>query len=336
MPTNKNALLRYLTLDKCLRNTGRLYTLNDLIETCNDALAEANPESDGIRKRQLQDDLKFMRSEDGYGASIERIRKGKQSYYRYEDTNFSIRDQGLNDSEAKQMQAALSILSRFSGLPQFDWINELTSRLKSKFDLVHQEAEVISFEGNVDLTGREFITPLFNAIVNKRGLKVVYQDFLSPEPYELDFHPGYLKQYNNRWFVFGWNPAEKRPNWNLALDRIKSIHEVDVPYHPVDIDWEDYFYDIVGVTRPEDGVVENIVLQFDSHVAPYVRTKPLHPTQRMQELGDGLSVTIKVIPNFELAKLVLSFGDQVTVVEPTSFRKSIQGRLNQAVASYSK
>ena len=32
MPANKNALLRYKTIDKCLRNRARRWTLEDLVE----------------------------------------------------------------------------------------------------------------------------------------------------------------------------------------------------------------------------------------------------------------------------------------------------------------
>ena len=40
MATNKNALIRYLTIDKCLQNTLRQWTLNNLIDACSDALYE--------------------------------------------------------------------------------------------------------------------------------------------------------------------------------------------------------------------------------------------------------------------------------------------------------
>ena len=38
MPANKNALIRYKTIDNCLRNRYRRWTLNDLVDACSDAL----------------------------------------------------------------------------------------------------------------------------------------------------------------------------------------------------------------------------------------------------------------------------------------------------------
>ena len=70
MPINKNAVVRYNTLDKCFRNSGRNYFINDLLDAVNKALFEINPNTNGIQIRQLRSDISFMKSTDGYGAPI--------------------------------------------------------------------------------------------------------------------------------------------------------------------------------------------------------------------------------------------------------------------------
>ena len=60
MATNKNATIRYQALDRCFRNPGRKYYIDDLIEVCNDALLDIDPDSSGIKRRQIYDDIKFM------------------------------------------------------------------------------------------------------------------------------------------------------------------------------------------------------------------------------------------------------------------------------------
>jgi hypothetical protein len=98
MATNKHAQIRYKVLDTCFRNTGRNYTFNDLIEACNDALAEIDPKSDGISVRTLRTDIAFMESEQGWQADIERFKIGNKYFYRYSDPNFSINNQLLNQN----------------------------------------------------------------------------------------------------------------------------------------------------------------------------------------------------------------------------------------------
>lgn len=77
MPTNKNAQLRYQVLDRCLSNWSRRYYIEDLVEACNEALYQYNGETKdggGVKKRQVQEDLKFIESEEGYGMLIEQFK----------------------------------------------------------------------------------------------------------------------------------------------------------------------------------------------------------------------------------------------------------------------
>jgi predicted DNA-binding transcriptional regulator YafY len=336
MSINKNALIRYQALDRCFRNPGRMYFWEDLLEACNDALREFDSDKAGIKRRQLFDDIKFMESDQGWSIPLMRLRFEKKIYYRYEDLKFSINNQPINDSEAEQIKAALQIMSRFSGMPQFEWVNEMIPMLESKFGLVERPKSVISFESNLDLKGLEFLMPLFHAIVNERVLSIEYKDFKTTEPYQLTFHPYHLRQFNNRWFSFGLNADRNIPTWNIALDRIVSVKETDQRYRATELDWEDYFYDLVGVTRPENKEPEVVRLWFTPESAPYVLTKPLHPTQRFKTKAEGLEVEIRVVPNYELERLILSFGEAVTVVAPAHLKERIRDRLGIAVQAYER
>lgn len=328
MSINKNALIRYQVLDRCFSNTGRMYFWEDLLEECNKALEEFDPNTNGIQRRQLFDDIKFMESTAGWSIPLKRHRYGKKVYYRYSNPKFSINNQPLNDSETEQIKSALQILSRFSGSAQFEWVNEIIPKLESKFGLIDQPKEVLEFEDNIDLKGIHHLSPLFNAIINNRVLTVKYKDFKSSEPYEITFHPYYLKQYNSRWFVFGLNSETQIPTWNLALDRIESIEETNNTYQQSEIDWKDYFYDFIGVTKREDEFLQEIILHFSPEVAPYIITKPIHPTQKVKNTPSGLEVRIKVIPNYELERLILSFGEHVEVISPKQIRESIIKRIS--------
>lgn len=161
-------------------------------------------------------------------------------------------------------------------------------------------------------------------ITKEEVLEIEYKDFKSKEPFNLTFHPYYLKQYNNRWFVLGLNEELDITTWNLALDRIESINQTRKKYKSTDIDWNDYFYDIIGVTRFQDKEPETVVLEFSMGIAPYIETKPLHPSQKSEWVDGKLRVTIKVIPNYELESLILSFGNAVSVLNPEALKRKIE------------
>ena len=330
----KNALLRYQTLDRCFKNTGRSYLIEDLLEEVNQTLFDENPENSGIQVRQLRGDIRFMRSELGYSAPIEsRVISGKKHAYFYTEPTFSINNSPLNTTEAEQLKSVLTLLNRFQGNPGFEWLTEMSVILKDTFSLKSNSKKAISFEGNIDYTGYEFITPLFNAIVNNRVLRINYTPFGQDE-IQLTFHPYHLKQFNNRWFVFGLNANLNAPAWNLALDRITNIIEIQDVYVEDFTDWDYFFSEIIGVSKPYQTDEVEVQLLFSAKQSPYIKTKPIHETQKYYEHESGLLVKIKVIPNFELEQLILSFGDGVKVVSPIHLKEKILSRIQNSLNQY--
>jgi len=330
----KNALLRYQTLDRCFKNTGRSYLIDELLEEVNQVLIDENPYNSGIQIRQLREDIRFMKSELGYSAPIEtRVISGKKHAYFYNEPTFSINNSPLNSTEAEQLKSVLTLLNRFQGNPGFEWLTELSVILKDTFSLKSNSKKAISFEGNIDYTGYEFITPLFNAIVNNRVLRINYTPFGQDE-IQLTFHPHHLKQFNNRWFVFGLNANLNVPAWNLALDRITNIIEIQDGYVEDFTDWDYFFSEIIGVSKPYQTDDVEVQLLFSAKQSPYIKTKPIHETQKHYEVEEGLLVKIKVIPNFELEQLILSFGDGVKVVSPIHLREKIFFRIQNSLNQY--
>ncbi|MDP2386568.1 MAG: WYL domain-containing protein [Bacteroidota bacterium] len=328
MATNKHATIRYLALDKCFRNPGKNFYINDLLKACNEAIQYIDPESDGIKRRQLYEDIKFMESDSGYKIELDKKKDGKEVYYRYIDTKFSIRDKGLNDSEAAQMKEALMILSRFQGMPQFEWVDEVVAKFESSFGLKKGAEKIIGFDENKDYTAVKYISTLFNAILNERVIQVTYKDFKSLNEYDVVIHPYYLKQYNNRWFCFGYDNEIGKIR-NLALDRIQKIKEIKLKFlKNKAINFDEYFEDIVGVTVKEEVSIEKILLRISKEHWPYIESKPLHGSQKKKSEENGfVIISIEVRPNYELESLLLSHGDKVEILSPDHFKNKILERV---------
>lgn len=335
MPNNKNALIRYQALDKCFRNPGRRYFWEDLLETCNQALRDFDPSCEGIQRRQLLDDIRFLESEQGWSVSLDRHKEGKRVFYRYTDLKFSINNQPINETEANQLKSALLVLSRFKGLPQFEWINEIIPKFEQSFNFRPESREIIGFDHNEYLRGLEYIGELFNAISYRKVLSIRYQPFQSPQPYIYLLHPYYLKQYNARWFLLGYNPEYGKVT-TVALDRIEAVEETGAYYtSDKNLNFQEYFDDIVGVSRQEDEKPVKVEIFVTKELAPYIQTKPIHGSQkRVSQNEQGLIISLQVIPNFELEQVILSHGEKVTVLEPEGFRERIKGRLKGALKGY--
>lgn len=341
MPVTKNALIRYSTIDKCLNNSGRNYSFTDLLDEVNEALLNNDPKSSGISVRSLRYDLNYMASAEGYDAPIDVFSVGRKRYYRYSE-KFSIHDHPLNESERMQMESLINVMRKFEGRPEFEFLNELGPIFADKFGSLEDTKPIIGYESNIDYSGGHWIPTLFNAISNKRCLEVQYRNF-SGEEFLNVCHPHYIKQFNNRWFLFasrddylkGAGLEKDSSIWNFPLDRIVDILEIDTPYIKSNIDWEDYFFDIIGVTLKPNKKIENIELEFSAERAGHVITKPLHPSQKVTMLEDGkILVRIKVRWNRELESLIRSFGKNVKVVKPKFLQKNIKSHLEEALKFY--
>ena len=171
MATNKNALIRYKILDKCFRNNGKKYFIDDLISECEIVLLEIDSKSDGISRRQIFDDINFMESDAGWSIELDRIKEGRKVYYRYKDTSFSINNMPLNELEVIQLKDALNILSQFKGMPQFEWVNEMIPKLQQGMNNDTPVEAIMNFDNNNYLKGIENLGIIYNAIYYKKTLR---------------------------------------------------------------------------------------------------------------------------------------------------------------------
>ncbi len=324
MATNKHAIIRYIALDKCFSNTGRQYTIDDLIDVCAEAIYMAYGDDSGISMRTIRGDISFMKSEDGYSAPIETYKDGGKPYYRYSEKGFSINKKKLSTSETEQLKNTLVTLSRFKGLPQFEWMNEVVARLEGEFKIKNEVAEIVGFEQNPYLKGLEHFDKLFDAINSKKVLKITYHPSFRAAEVSI-LHPYYLKQYNNRWFLFGLSDGRIV---NMALDRIECFSETSCDYiNNEGIDFNEYFDDVVGVTVLDNEAIEQIRLKIDIKRYNYIETKPLHWSQKVKERSeeDGI-IELKLRCNYEFETLLLGFSDSIEILEPLSLKEKIKER----------
>jgi predicted DNA-binding transcriptional regulator YafY len=336
MAITKNPLIRYKILDKCFRNPYKNYYFETLLQTVNETLYEITGDDEGIKTRQLRDDIAFMRSEEGWSIELDELNDGKKKIYRYTDIDFSINNAPLNEVEMGQFQSAIQVLSQFEGMPQFEGIQEIIAKLKTDLKISTNDKPFIGFDSSQDLKGIEHFSTLYNAVQNKIPLEITYKDFKSEEPYTYIFHPYYLKEYNNRWFLFGLHPESWKSDWNVAIDRIVAVNPKAIPFIENDsIDWQDYFSDMIGVSKSENAALEQIVLHFNQVTGKYMENKSIHETQKHKWINENtLELKINVMINYELERLILSYGESVKVIEPEHLMLKIKARLNNALINY--
>ncbi len=339
MATNKIALIRYQTIDKCLQNHFRKWTLEDLIEKVSEALYEYEGITSGVSKRTIQGDIQVMRSEKlGYNAPIVVV---DRKYYEYEDTEFSIHNSPVSSADLDKMKEVISVMKQLNGFNYFDDMNEIITRLENNLSKKNpQQTNYIQFEENPLLKGLEHLNRLYQAIVKKQVLLISYQSFQSKkqEPMQAIYYPYLLKEYRNRWFLLV-KSRKSKVLYTLALDRIVEFYElanepfVDAP----ELDFDRYYDNVLGVTKTPKDREQRVVFRVTNKLAPYVVTKPIHATQKLlEETENGTLFSIDVIHNFELEREFLGFGEEIEILAPRLLKRNIKRRLEKAVEFYKK
>jgi predicted DNA-binding transcriptional regulator YafY len=335
MAQNKNALIRYKTIDQCLQNKYRKWTLEDLITTCSDALFEYEGRDVNVSKRTLQLDIQTMRSDKlGYNAPIEVYQR---KYYRYSEDNYSITKIPVTENDINILTESVEVLKQFKEFSLFSELGGIIQKLEDKIYSEKTDTEpIIHLDKNENLKGLEYLDPLYQAILKKVCIIITYQSFRAREERVFSFHPYILKEFNNRWFLVG-----RRSNHSeiltLALDRIKNIdYDFKSTFTKKDFQGSKYYQNTIGVTVMPENHVKKIHLLFDSQNAPYVITKPFHSSQKIiQNYEDGsVKISINVHINFELERLILGFGKSVKVLKPGTLRRRIKNILKNAYSNY--
>lgn len=324
MGKSKAQEIRIRVIDRCLKRGN--YSNSELMDRCNEVLKNEGREP--ISSRQtIVSDIDYMIS--NYNAPIIPIGKGNKTRYTYSDRNFSIYKQELSEEEYQSLKQALDVVQRFKGMPQFEWVDEIEARFRFQ-----SGPSVVGFEDCKNNVGIGLFSRLFEAITQKQALTITYQKFLHSEPIVYSLSPYYLKQYNNRWFLFGRGFQQKTLT-NFPLDRIVRIKRCNHPFEATDIDFDSYFENVIGVTIPKGEKPEPVELWFSKRQLAYVETKPLHRSQKIVSKDEnGGIVHLFLIVNYELEQLLLSFGENVKVLFPTLLQDKIKERIEKSLQNY--
>lgn len=342
MPTNKNAITRYKYLDDLLSDRHHYYDIHDLVEKCNEKLSyNGFPE---VTQRCIEKDINYLEYAPFY-ADIERFRKNGKSCIRYANPSFSIFTKEMSDEELSLLREVLNTLGQFEGLDHFTWLDNFKIGLG-----LHEGKKIISFSTNPYLRNSSLLGELFDIISNEQTINLKYHKFGDSNIYEVVVYPYQLKQYNDRWYLLCAPEDNVNKILDFALDRIEAA--IPIPerkYVKCKIDLEEHFEDIIGVTLYTDRPLEKITLWVSDREAPYIETKPIHPSQKLlggqqgeelqrkySTLKNGKFFEIECIENYELIRELCSYGKELIVLSPQEIRQQVYERISGMVLAYDK
>jgi hypothetical protein len=190
-----------------------------------------------------------------------------------------------------------------------------------------QISKVLYFDNNEKLKNIEILPTLVEMIKKRQVIRFRYHPF-DKLPYYVTVHPQILKEYNLRWFLFGLAPDKEGHlrDQQFALDRIdKTITTCqNIPYIKSGTNFEQYFSERVGVSGQRVKTFDVEILIEDIKTLEYIRTKPIHHSQKIE----GNKVYYHVKDNYEFVTRLFEFADKITIVKPKELKDNIINRAN--------
>jgi predicted DNA-binding transcriptional regulator YafY len=323
MSQTKEAYLRYRIIDRILVNHKEA-TLRDLQLEIEDVLGKS------VSDRTVKRDIEAMRFDTELKFNAPIVYDRRDRIYYYDVKGYSINKLPLAEEDMNFLFLARGILEQFSNSDILAGvegaIQKITDHMRIREKTTQSElSDYIDFENVPGMAGSEYLGPLLNHIRQKQVIRLTYKAFNSPKSTPHVFHPYLLKEYQNRWYVFGYEEY-----WDAlriyGLDRITEIKpEPGKKFKEPSSPPKEYFRNIIGVTRFEDTEPEKIRLKFSKQQAPYVLSQPLHESQVVEEANEEFTIiTLNVHTSPELEILLLGWGSEVEVLEPEQLRMQIE------------
>lgn len=261
-----------------------------------------------VSNRTIQRDIEQIRSEFGIEIEYNRFKNG---YYINEDLSPDIE----------------SFVRFFEIVNTADLLIESLKESKNTLDF-------ISFEAQGSLKGIENLKPLLFAIKNRRVISFTHENFYEKTHSNHTVNPYLLKEYQNRWYLIGTiKPTDEFRTF--GIDRISNLVISETTFkpnskkNPIEL-----FENTIGLTYSL-GEVEEIVLSFTPLQGKYIKTLPMHQSQRILiDNENEFQIKLRIKPNFELKQQILKLGDNVKVIQPQWLTDEIKTVLTNTLKQY--
>jgi predicted DNA-binding transcriptional regulator YafY len=328
MPKDKNPVERYRRIAEIFhrrRGSHAVVRMQDLADEL------------GISIRQLGVDLKYMREK---GAPLEYVAADRGWRFQ-EGADFAfVDDQILSDEDVMNIRIAIETFNKINNRDQS------LGSLPKVFHKIYKAARKWTQPGNLQKSiyfdplphyeGSRHIRFFLQSIDDSRRVEFQYKGYHAPEPKTVLFDPWFLRHYDRRWYAGGFShdPSEQFVR-TFPLERIVGTPKAVGFFHdkPPDYDAESYWRHIYGITVPPNGIVEEVVLEFNYLLGCYFLDTPFfEPFEVLARDEEKIVVQLHIIPNIDLIRKLASLGADVRVLTPQSLADTLERFFEAALA----
>ena len=171
-------------------------------------------------------------------------------------------------------------------------------------------------------SGREWLEPVLQALQQNTMVDIHYENFVGVK-FSGSVCPLCVKLFKRRWYMLCL--IENNKKRIFSLDRIKNLSLIDKSFtYPKDFVPADYFHDVFGIVAGVERKIKNIVIRTYAELPGYLRSLPIHHSQKELETKDGhTDFSLRLVPTFDFIQELLLHRDQLEVLTPESLREKV-------------
>ena len=332
MPNTKESQIRELIIDRCL-SSGKPMTRREITTKVNQELISRGVPPVNSKSTILDD---FDNISQRWRVEIDKKRKGNLWYYNYKDPSFSIFKQTLLPSELEKLYQIVNLIKDFTGLPQFEWLEQVRDRIQISALSDSKRKPIVRFMHNPAIAEyRKHFNPLYEIIQEQKPIELTYRRFNSKEERTYVVHPYELKEFACRWYLVGSVDHHPGSISCFGFERIISYKTSDVPFRENTRDLDEYFDSMLGLTLNDDKEPQDVLLWVENSEYPYLETNPIHKSQMLvREENGGKVISLHLYVNYELVMRLFSYNEGVKVLAPVELQQKMKEKAYKLAHSY--
>lgn len=180
--------------------------------------------------------------------------------------------------------------------------------------------------------GTEHIHGIIHAIQNGYILKFTHKKHWEDDITQREVKPIAIKESQQRWYLIALDKKDEKIK-TFGLDRISHLIITDTKFKPIPYNVEKAFQHAFGVETYEAEV--KIVLEFSWQQGNYIKSFPLHESQRiLEDNADRVLIEIYIHPTNDIIMEILKYGSNVKVVSPISLQNEMKNRILEMTKLY--
>ena len=180
--------------------------------------------------------------------------------------------------------------------------------------------------------GEQHLDILIRAIRTNHRLYIGYRKF-GAEAYEKVVCPYALKLFRQRWYLLALNDEKQMRIY--ALDRMTMVEQTDETFEmPADFSAQAYFSEYFGVLT-DDTPLAHVILRAHKWMPNYLRTLPLHHSQReLESTPDYTDFSYDIRPTSDFLGELLRHSDGIEVLQPLELREKMRQMIAETLKRY--